>query len=180
MYNSSLNFIVLLNHKNWGNIIEDVTIKVKGFRENISFTDYAYGIQLPDWSKLAIKRKNDHYVAIFQLDFIVNFFWPCFVSLVKFRYWSKFHVNIITGSGVMIIFLLKGLTRNPEIGNNPVWVFPNIWRLGQVRNPTCGTNVSNEMLRNAAKWQGYSFYHFWVIKGKPTMGGGDYPPSHAG
>ena len=24
------------------------------------------------------------------------------------------------------------------------------------------------MLLNAAKCQGYSFYHFWVIKGKPT------------
>ena len=35
-----------------------------------------------------------------------------------------------------------------------------------------GTNVSNRMLLNAAKFQGYSFYRFWVIKEKPT-GGGD-------
>ena len=34
-----------------------------------------------------------------------------------FSYRSKFHVNIITGSGVMIIFFYKGLTRNPEIRN---------------------------------------------------------------
>ena len=27
------------------------------------------------------------------------------------------------------------------------------------------------MLLNAAKYQGYSFYHFWVIKGKHTGGG---------
>ena len=26
------------------------------------------------------------------------------------------------------------------------------------------------MLLNAAKCQGYSFYRFWVIKGKPTGG----------
>ena len=26
------------------------------------------------------------------------------------------------------------------------------------------------MLLNAAKCQGYSFYHFWVVKGKPTRG----------
>ena len=26
------------------------------------------------------------------------FFWRCLVSLVKFSYWSKFHVNIIAGS----------------------------------------------------------------------------------
>ena len=29
----------------------------------------------------------------------------------------QFHNNIITGSGVMTIFVYKGLTRNPEIGN---------------------------------------------------------------
>ena len=38
-----------------------------------------------------------------------------FVSLVKFSYWFKFHVNIITGSGVMTIFFHKGL---PEISGN--------------------------------------------------------------
>ena len=37
-------------------------------------------------------------------------------------YWSKFYFNIITSSVVKIIFFYKGLTRNPEIGNNPVWV----------------------------------------------------------
>ena len=59
------------------------------------------------------------------------FFWRCRVSLVKFSYWSKFHVNIMTGSRVMIIFVYKGLTKNPEIGNTPVWVLLNIWRLGE-------------------------------------------------
>ena len=57
-----------------------------------------------------------------------SFFWRCFVFLVKFSYWSKFHVNIITGSGVMTISFYKGLTRNLEIGNTPVWVLSNIWR----------------------------------------------------
>ena len=42
-----------------------------------------------------------------------------FISLVKYSYWSKFHINIITGSGVTTIFFYKGLTRNPEIGNTP-------------------------------------------------------------
>ena len=31
------------------------------------------------------------------------------------------------------------------------------------------TNVFNEMLLNVAKSQGYSFYHFRVIKGEPTV-----------
>ena len=68
----------------------------------------------------------------------------------------------------MTIFFYKGLARNPEIGNTPVWDLPNIWRLGQVIDTKFGTIVSNRMLLNAAKFQGYSFYRFWVIKGKPT------------
>ena len=91
----------------------------------------------------------------------------CFVSL-KFSYWCKFHVNIITGSGIMTLFFYKGLTRNPEIGNTPVLVLPNIWRRGRVRDTKFGMNVSNKMLLNAAECQGYSLYRFKVIKGKPT------------
>ena len=40
------------------------------------------------------------------------FFEVVFVFLVKFSYWSKFHVNIMTGSGVMITFFYMGLTGN--------------------------------------------------------------------
>ena len=40
-------------------------------------------------------------------DVIVNFFWRYFVSLVKICYWSKFHVNIFTGSGVMTIYCIR-------------------------------------------------------------------------
>ena len=29
------------------------------------------------------------------------------------------------------------------------------------------------MSLNAAKYQGFSFYNFWVIKGKPIGGGGN-------
>ena len=43
-----------------------------------------------------------------------------FVSLVKLSYWSKVHVNIITGSAVMTISFFKGLTKISEIGNTPV------------------------------------------------------------
>ena len=35
-----------------------------------------------------------------------------FVSLVKFNYWSKFHLNIITGSGIWAIYFYNELTRN--------------------------------------------------------------------
>ena len=68
--------------------------------ENISFMDYTSGIRLPDCSKLVINWKNDSDVIIFWHDVIVRFFWRGFVFLVMFSYWSKFHVSIITGSGV--------------------------------------------------------------------------------
>ena len=102
------------------------------------------------------------------------FFWGCFVSLMKLSYWSKFHVNIIIGSGGMTIFFYKRFTRNSEIGNNHVWVLPNNWRLGQVGDTKFGKNVSNKILLNATKCQGYSFYRFWVIK--PTRGSKINPP----
>ena len=43
-------------------------------------------------------------------------------SLVTGQVLSQYH-----GSGVRTIFVYKGLTRYPEIGNNPVGVLPNIW-----------------------------------------------------
>ena len=130
----------------------------------------------PNWPYL----EKEQCATICWHDFILNFFWRCFVSRVKFSYWSKFHVNIITGYGVITIFFYKRLTRNPEIGNTPIWVLPNIWGLGQVRDTKFVTNVSNKMILNAAKCQGYSFYRFCVINGKSTgrrRGGGKITPT---
>ena len=45
----------------------------------------------------------------------------------------------------MTFSFYNGLTRNPEIGNTLVSVFPHIWRLGRVSNTIFGPNVSNEM-----------------------------------
>ena len=50
-------------------------------------------------------------------------------------------------------------------------VLPNILRMGQVRNTKLGTDVSNKMLLNAAKCQGYNIFRFWVFKRKPTRKG---------
>ena len=95
-----------------------------------------------------------------------------FVSLVKFSYWSKFQVNIITGPEIMTICFYKGLTRNQEIRNTLVWLLPNIQRLGWVKITKLSTNVSSRMLLNAAKCNGYSFDRVWVIKGRSTTDGG--------
>ena len=56
-------------------------------------------------------------------------------------------------------------------GKDPVLVFPNICRLGQVRDTKFCRGISNTLLLNAVKCQAYSFSRFWVIKGKPTRGG---------
>ena len=84
---------------------------------------------------------------------------------------------LVTGPSFVSISLLFAelwqselLTRNPKIGYTPVWVFLNTWRLEQVRGTKFGKNVSYKsewMLVNA---RNYSFYHFWVIKGKSTEG----------
>ena len=73
----------------------------------------------------------------------------------------------------IFVSVVSFLTKNPEIGNTPIWVLPNIWRLRRVSDTKFG---SDEMLPNAAKCQVYSFYRFWVIKGKPTGQGGNCPP----
>ena len=88
--------------------------------ENITSADSVSGIRPPDGSKLAKNPKNDDNVTIFRHDVILKFFLCCFVSLFNLSYWSKFHVNIITGSGIITIFFYKGRTRNPETGNTPV------------------------------------------------------------
>ena len=122
----------------------------------------------PNWPKIGkmTMTSTSHLLGVFF-----------FVSLVNFRYWSKFHVNIITSSGIMTIFFYKGLTWNPDIRNTPVWVAPNIWSLDRVMDTKFVPNVFNRMLLDAAKYQGYSFYLFWVIEGKPTRaGGGIIPP----
>ena len=110
-------------------------------------------------SRIAISWKDDKTSSSIFLKLLS-------ISLVKFSYWSKFLVNIITG--VMAIFIYKEL-KSQIIGNIPIWVLPNNWRLKQVRNTKFGTNVSKKMLLNAAKCQGYTFYHLWVIKEKPTV-----------
>ena len=65
----------------------------------------------------------------------------------------------------------------------PVFVLPNIGRLGQVSDTKFGTNVSHKKLLNAAKCQRFSLCRFWINKGKPVGWGElprkeNYPPTH--
>ena len=102
-----------------------------------------------------------------------------FFDVVLFLLWS-----LVTGLSFMSIpSLVVELWQfsfirdwNTEIENIPLWVLPNIWRLGQVGDSKFGTKVSNKILLNAAKCQGCSFHVFWVIKGKRTGGSKITPP----
>ena len=117
------------------------------------------GIQI---APLAVNWKNDNHVTTYRNDVIINFFNFLLFFLSSLVTFPSF-MSIITGSGVMTISFYKGLTKNLKIGNTPVWVLPNIWRLEQVMNTKFGTNISNKILLNAAKCQVFSFYRFWVI-----------------
>ena len=94
----------------------------------------------------------------------LNFFFtfPCF----KVSCWSKFHVNIITGFGDNFIY--KGLTKNSEIENNPVWISANIWRLEQAKDTKFGKNVSDKRL--TAKCQRYRENQQGVKLPPPPLG----------
>ena len=132
------------------------------------------GIRYLDCSNLAKNQKNRNDVTIFWHDVIIGF-----SDVVLFLL-----SNLVTGPSFMSISSLvlklwqfcKGLTRNSEIRNTPIWVLPNTRRLEQVMDTKFCTNVSNRISLNAANFQGYSFYRFWVIKGKPTRGDVKFPP----
>ena len=90
------------------------------------------------------------------------------VSRVNFSYWSKFHVNIITGSGVMTIFFYKGLTRNTEIPPPEFFPISGDWvKLGIPNFPRISPMKCYWILQNV-RIIVFTIYHFWVIKGKPT------------
>ena len=95
---------------------------------------------------------------------LLPIFLCCCIFVVKFNYCSKFHFNIITGSGVIAIFVYKILIKNLEIGIIPVWILPNwgeLGGLGWVRDTRFGTEC------------------YWMLQkcqGKPT--GGKINPSH--
>ena len=61
----------------------------------------------PNWPKIGKTIMTSQFSDITSSSI---FFSRYFVSLVKFSYWSKFHVNIITVSGTMTIFLYKRYT----------------------------------------------------------------------
>ena len=106
-----------------------ITIKGK-----TRFTDYAFGIWLLDCSKLAMNCKNGNDFTVLWHDVNVNFF--DVVSLFKFSYWSKFHVNIITYFGVMTISFYMDWPeiQRSEIAPSEICPISGDWRKLQIPN----------------------------------------------
>ena len=59
---------------------------------------------------------------------------------------------MIIGFALITIFVFKGLTRNPKIGNSPVWILTYNWGQRRARDSKFDTNLSNEKLLNDTKY----------------------------
>ena len=97
-------------------VLFSVFVRLKvAFNENLRTADYALGIRLLDCLESPINRKNVDDDINCRHD-ISSIFLPGLIAGPT----PQFRNNIITGSGVMTIFVDKGLTRNPEVGNTTV------------------------------------------------------------
>ena len=65
-------------------------------------------------------------------------------------------------------FLLQGIEQKSGMRKYPHLSLAQHLGFGQTKDTKFGTNLSNEMLLNAAKYQCCRFYHLWVINSKQT------------
>ena len=129
----------------------------------------------PNWPKI---RKMTMTSQFFDLTSTLNSF-DVALFLVNFSYASKFHVNIITASGIMTIFFYKRLTRNPEFGNTPAWVLPNIWRLGRVMDTKFDTKISNRKLHWMLQNSSVTAFTVFELLRENQLGWVKLSPAHA-
>ena len=111
----------------------------------MNFTDYACGISIPDCPKLAINWKNDNDLTICMsiLILVIELYRLSFI-----RDWPEIRKSEIPSSEFCPMSGDGGELWIPKLA----WMFliEYYWMLQHAR--------------------GYSFYCFWVIKGKPTGG----------
>ena len=128
-------------------------------------------MRLPNCSKLVINWKNDNDIAICRHGVNVSFF-----DLAVFLL-----LYLVTGPSFMSISLLflelwfsfiRYLPEIPKLEVPPSEFGPISGDWGESGIPYLALMFLIKSLLNAAKCQGYSFYRFWIIEGKPTGGGG--------
>ena len=129
---------------------------------------YRLCVRIPASVLLQISHKSEKITVTPQLSVMT--------SLSKFLDVVLFPLSgLVTGSSLMSIswlflvlwqfFFLQRIDQKTGNGKYHCLSSFQIWRLGWVRDTKFRTNVSNKMLLNATKCQGYNFYCFWVIKG---------------
>ena len=127
------------------------------------------GIRPPDCSKLAKNPKNNNDVTIFRHDVNVIFFDVVLFLLSSLVTDPSF---MLISSLVLELWQFSFIRDWPEIRKSeipPSEFCPISGDWGELWIPNLA-RMSNRMLLNGAKFQGYSFYRFCVIKGKPTGG----------
>ena len=118
----------------------------------MTFADSVSGIQPTDCSKLAQNQKNDNDVTIFRNDVIVNFF---YVVLFLLSGWVTGPSFMSISSLVLELWQFSFIRDWPEIRKSEIP--PSEFCPISGDWDKFGTNVSNRMLLNAAKLQGYNF-----------------------
>ena len=100
-----------------------------------------------------------------------SIFWCCFIFLVNFSYWSKFHVNIHRWFWNYEHFFIRDWLeiRKSKIPTSDFCPISGDWDKLEI------PNFARMSLINFY-CQCCSFYCFWVIKGKQM--GGKLPPPH--
>ena len=139
---------VVWEFKNFLALFSVFVIEKVAINENKSFTQYASRIWLLDCSKLAINWKNDTDATLFQNKVMVNFF-CLFVPVVSFSYWSY---------EFSLVIELRQFS------------FIRDWQ--EIQKLEIPRSQFRPISGHLARYQGSNFYRFWVIKGKPTGGGG--------
>ena len=119
-------------------------------------------------SKLTINLKNYNDIIIWRHEAIFKFFKVVVFLLSSLVSDASFMSVSLLVLELWQFLFIRDLAKKPQIKNTPVWILCNIWRLGWVRDIKFGMSVSITKLLNAAKFQIYIQYCFWVIKGKPT------------
>ena len=111
--------------------------------KDLRIINHACGIWPPDCSKSAANRMASYF---YDMKSRTKFFDVILFPFLKFRQCSKFHVNIITDSRVMTIFIYREFVQ--EIEKTLVLTLSNIRGLERDKDTKFGIVVSNQLLQS--------------------------------
>ena len=125
----------------------------------------------PNWSKIKKWQWHHNFLTWRQRQLFLTLFF-----FVKFSCWSKFHVNIITGSAIMTISFYKGLTRNPEIPPSELCPISGDW--GELWMPNLARMSLTEYYWKLQNSRVTAFIIFELLRENQLGGGVKLAPPH--